>query len=142
MLHLKIYFLLLYMQKLVFQFVVFMCFNEWVFTLKISGQHNHAEEQNVKQSEPIPSPTLIYDDTTGSCGQVNIGSAASHKEPSVREILQLACRVLNESLVRKVDAVYQFQLHGEEGSVYFVDLKHGKYITDQAVQLVEWQLLQ
>ncbi|XP_025098054.1 stomatin-like protein 1 isoform X2 [Pomacea canaliculata] len=94
--------------------------------LSAQGQHNHAEEQNVKQSEPIPSPTLIYDDTTGSCGQVNIGSAASHKEPSVREILQLACRVLNESLVRKVDAVYQFQLHGEEGSVYFVDLKHGQ----------------
>ena len=60
-------------------------------------------------------------------GEVGGAPAGASEVVSVQDILQVAQRVLNESLVRKVDAVYQFQLHGEGGGVYFLNLKHSEY---------------
>ena len=61
-------------------------------------------------------------------------SAVGHEDinilppPNPREILALVKAVLSESLVRAVGAVYEFNLSGENGGVFFLDLKHGKFL--------------
>ncbi|XP_067674531.1 stomatin-like protein 1 [Haliotis asinina] len=42
------------------------------------------------------------------------------------EILKAAQSVITESLVQKVAAVYQFQLTGEGGGIYYLDLRNGR----------------
>nr|KAG5708944.1 hypothetical protein BaRGS_009353 [Batillaria attramentaria] len=88
-----------------------------------------AQDEAGKQPSIVEPAPFTYDNTTAASdlavGAAAAGAGDTPPPLTVREILQAAQRVLSESLVRKVDAVYQFQLHGEGGSVYFLNLKHG-----------------
>ncbi|KAK7500054.1 hypothetical protein BaRGS_00008601 [Batillaria attramentaria] len=89
------------------------------------GMSFQAQDEAGKQPSIVEPAPFTYDNTTAA-SDLAVGGAGDTPPPlTVREILQAAQRVLSESLVRKVDAVYQFQLHGEGGSVYFLNLKHG-----------------
>ncbi|XP_076445789.1 stomatin-like protein 1 [Babylonia areolata] len=65
----------------------------------------------------------------GSSAGGDVGGAKPSTMPAsmlcVKDLVQATQCVLSESLVRKVDAVYNFQLRGEGGGLYYVDLKHG-----------------
>ena len=47
--------------------------------------------------------------------------------PSPRDVLALVQAVMSEALVRAVGAVYEFNLSGENGGIFFLDLKNGKF---------------
>ena len=46
--------------------------------------------------------------------------------PTPRDVLALVQAVMSESLVRAVGAVYEFNLSGENGGIFYLDLKNGK----------------
>ena len=46
--------------------------------------------------------------------------------PTPRDVLALVQAVMSESLVRAVGAVYEFNLSGENGGLFYLDLKNGK----------------
>ena len=79
------------------------------------------------------SPSTFHASTAAAAAAGGVGDVCTTSSTgdtsatvSVQAILQAAKCVLSETLVRKVNAVYQFQLHGEGGSMYYLDLKHGK----------------
>lgn len=41
-------------------------------------------------------------------------------------LVEIVRGVLSDSLVRNVNAVYQFELSGPSGGVFYLDLKHGE----------------
>ncbi|KAK6170465.1 hypothetical protein SNE40_018852 [Patella caerulea] len=53
-------------------------------------------------------------------------SLGSSENMTAADILQAVQAVLTESLVQKVDAIIQFQITGDTGGLYYLDLKHGK----------------
>lgn len=82
-------------------------------------------------SPDVPATPLSPQSAAGalladsSDSRMTASSGGLSSAMSVYEILQAARCVLSEALVRKVGAVYQFQLHGEQGSVYYMNLKYG-----------------
>lgn len=88
------------------------------------------ESDGSRQPE-LMAPTFVSSDASPVPESFtgNLVAAADRDETvamTIDEILQIASRALSEPIVRKVNAVYHFQLHGEGGSVYFLNLRHGK----------------
>ncbi|XP_064617775.1 stomatin-like protein 1 [Liolophura sinensis] len=44
---------------------------------------------------------------------------------SAAELISAVTRVLSDTLVKQVDAVFQFEVTGVNGGIYYLDLKHG-----------------
>lgn len=73
---------------------------------------------------------------SGDAAGAAVGTEDVNLIPQVTpgHLVELVKGVLNESLVRNVDAVYQFNLSGDNGGVFYLDLKHGSgYVGDKAV---------
>ena len=109
------------------------------------GFSSQSVSQSLSQPQLVRPASVIYDNTVASlqstpCGSlaaaaaVGAGEVCAAPSPdavsaasvSLPAILQVAQSILSESLVRKVNAVYQFELQGEGGGVYYVNLKHGE----------------
>lgn len=72
----------------------------------------------------IPEAVTILPDS----GAAGVDDALLHNIPTPREFIGLIKTVLSESMVRSIGSVYMFQLSGQEGGVYYLDLKNGEII--------------
>ena len=89
----------------------------YVFIL-FSGQSFTPQPLTVSERRPDPSGAAAV-------GHEDINLLPA---PSPRDILALVQAVMSETLVRAVGAVYEFSLSGANGGVYYLDLKHGRFI--------------
>jgi hypothetical protein len=48
--------------------------------------------------------------------------------PSPREVIRAAKEIITEATVRQNGYVYLFQLDGENGGLFYLDLKNGKEV--------------
>ncbi|XP_052241958.1 stomatin-like protein 1 [Dreissena polymorpha] len=78
---------------------------------------------------PVPTSqsqvTIEMGDGSGAAG-TGSEEAVSTSTVTPATLVDLVRGVLSESLVLSVDAVYQFELSGSSGGVFYLDLKHGK----------------
>ena len=61
-------------------------------------------------------------------GAAGVDDELLHNIPSPREFIGVVKTVLSESMVKSVGSVYMFQLSGQDGGVFYLDLKNGKAI--------------
>lgn len=69
----------------------------------------------------IPEAVTVLPDS----GAAGVDDALLHNIPTPREFIGLIKTVLSESMVRSVGSVYMFQLSGQDGGVFYLDLKNG-----------------
>ena len=79
-----------------------------------SGQTAQAQTVSERRPDPSGAAAVGHED-------INV-----LPPPSPRDLLSLVKAVLSESLVRAVGAVYEFNLSGENGGIFYLDLKNGK----------------
>ncbi|XP_071113652.1 stomatin-like protein 1 [Haliotis cracherodii] len=79
----------------------------------------------VPVGQPLPRPDLLKVAALRTEQEAVEGSGEG---PTLtpEEILMAAQSVITESLVQKVAAVYQFQLTGDGGGIYYLDLRNGR----------------
>ena len=68
-----------------------------------------------------------YTDETSDSGGAAVGSEDIKLETQFTplELMILVKGVLSETLVRNIGATYQFNLSGQNGGIFFIDLKNG-----------------
>lgn len=76
------------------------------------GQSGHILPTGATISNKLP------EFQTAQASQPSLSTAA--------ELISAVTRVLSETLVKQVDAVFQFEVTGVNGGIYYLDLKHGK----------------
>ncbi|KAL4232673.1 Stomatin (EPB72)-like 1 [Mactra antiquata] len=74
----------------------------------------------------IPSPISIQNETVEASGAA-VSSEDVNLIPHITPayLVEIVRGVLSESLVKSVDAIYQFNMSGENGGIFHLDLKHG-----------------
>lgn len=70
---------------------------------------------------PATLPTVMALSPDGAAGSVE-------GAPNPREIIRVARGLINETTVRQNGCLYLFQLDGENGGLFYLDLKNGKLI--------------
>lgn len=68
---------------------------------------------------PATLPTVMALSPDGAAGSVE-------GAPNPREIIRVARGLINETTVRQNGCLYLFQLDGENGGLFYLDLKNGK----------------
>ena len=83
---------------------------------------------NTAAASVPPSHASLAAAAAGGVGDAFAAPSTSETSAAVplHTILQAAKGVINESLVRKVNAIYQFELLGDGGRMYYLDLKNGE----------------
>ncbi|XP_046548015.1 stomatin-like protein 1 [Haliotis rubra] len=81
--------------------------------------------QPVPVEQPSPRPDLLKAAALRA-EQEEVEGASEVPTLTPEEILKAAQSVITESLVQRVAAVYQFQLTGEGGGIYYLDLRNGR----------------
>ena len=78
----------------------------------------------------LPSPAVVPL-TPSHSGNGETGSSLLTPE----ELVKLVSSVLNESLVQEIGGMFQFNILGENGGTWYLDLRsgHGKIYTDKPV---------
>lgn len=69
----------------------------------------------------IPDAITIVPDS----GAAGIDDELLHNIPSPKEFIGVVKTVLSESMVKSIGSVYMFQLSGQDGGVFYLDLKNG-----------------
>ncbi|XP_070189071.1 stomatin-like protein 1 isoform X2 [Littorina saxatilis] len=90
----------------------------------VTTSYNNASASTLTGASSA-APAAAGDASASAAGSCASASESSPNLPIITEILEAAEVALSEQLVRKVMALYQFQLSGDGGGVYFLDLKHG-----------------
>ncbi|XP_061176900.1 stomatin-like protein 1 isoform X2 [Saccostrea echinata] len=85
---------------------------------RYSSDNKSGEEQQGATPEPPTLPTVMALSPDGAAGSVE-------DAPSPREVIRAAGRLINEVTVRQNGNVYLFQLDGENGGLFYLDLKNG-----------------
>ncbi|KAL3882271.1 hypothetical protein ACJMK2_028633 [Sinanodonta woodiana] len=75
--------------------------------------------------QPASVKTISEDPQPSGVGAVGSMDIAIQPLSDPRELLIAINSVLSESLVRSVGAVYQFEVSGQNGGTFFLDLKNG-----------------
>lgn len=84
---------------------------------KDSSAKTTSEEQGATAA-PSTLPTVMALSPDGAAGSVE-------GAPNPREIIRVARGLINETMVRQNGCLYLFQLDGENGGLFYLDLKNG-----------------
>jgi len=97
--------------------------NIYLFTVNNPQQAEAAEGVAVQQTHEIVSVLPVGDGAVGS------EDVLPQSAPSPLEVLSLAKSILTETMVRSIQAIYLFKLAGNDGGMFFLDLKNGESCT-------------
>lgn len=79
-----------------------------------SASQGQGAEGLTMASPFIPTPE-------GASGNAEIATSL----PTPRNLLAVVPTLLNEGIVRSIQAVYQFDVSGDGGGIFYLDLKNG-----------------
>lgn len=84
-----------------------------------AAQQQPADARQMQQHQPSSLPFMF------GAGGSNSAAAAFMSEVGAESALARISSLVNEDVVHSVSAVYEFELTGPGGGIYYLDLKHG-----------------